>query len=295
MRALSPAKALRALCSKAPLVHVLTNTVSQNDCANLLLAVGARPIMAEAKEEVQEVTRGCAALVLNTGIPSAEKFDAMLLAGKAANKAGIPVLLDPVGIGASVFRREQIGRLLEQVSFALIRGNRAEIAVLAGAERAFSGVDDIAGQQAEENSHLARQVAQRHGAVVLQSGAQDFITDGAQDFFCGGGHPAVAQVTGAGCMLSALAGAFLAAVPENSLAAGLAAATFWKLCAKRAAARMQSKGLGTGSLRIYLMDEASLLTPELLGECDEDKERAHAALCSDRPSVAGRADPGASG
>ena len=110
MSAPSPAEALAALQKSAPLVHVITNTLSQNDCANLLLAVGAHPIMAEAEEETAQIAGNCNALVLNTGIPSAAKFRAMLLAAQAANRAGIPVLLDPVGIGASALRREQIGR-----------------------------------------------------------------------------------------------------------------------------------------------------------------------------------------
>ncbi len=266
MRALSPGQALHLLRSQAPLVHVITNTLSQNDCANLLLAAGARPIMAEAEEEVQEVARGCAALVLNTGIPSEAKFRAMRLAGEAANQAGIPVVLDPVGIGASAFRRQRIGRLLSQLRFHIIRGNSAEIAVLAGQPRGFSGVDDAAGGSTAEKRWLAHQVAARYGATVLQSGVQDVIVRAARECVVSGGHPAIARVTGAGCMLSALAGAFLAVVPEDPMVAALAAAQFWKCCAAWAADRMQQRGEGTGSLRAYLIDAASLLTPQALEE-----------------------------
>lgn len=245
----------------APLVHVMTNSLSQNDCANLLLAVGARPIMAEAEEEAAEIAGRCRALVLNTGIPSAAKFAAMRLAGKAANQAGIPVVLDPVGIGASAFRREQIGRLLEEIRFTVIRGNSAEIAVLAGAERKFSGVDD-AGGEAREKEHLARLTAKKYSAILLQSGAKDILTDGEQVQTLSGGHPDMAKVTGAGCMLSALLGAFLGASPSDPWGAARAAALFWKACAQQAAARMVARGEGTGSLRTYLIDAANLLANE---------------------------------
>lgn len=271
MSAPSPAEALEALQKSAPLVHVITNTLSQNDCANLLLAVGAHPIMAEAEEEAAEIAASCKALVLNTGIPSAAKFRAMLLAGQAANRAGIPVLLDPVGIGASAFRREQIGRLMDAVSLAVIRGNSAEIAVLAGDSQAFSGVDSAADGDAQP----ARLAAQRFGAVILQSGAADFITDGQRDRKIQGGHAAMAKITGAGCMLSALTGAFLAANPAHPLEAAAAAAAFWKKCAKLAAARMEAHGAGTGSLHCYLFDAASQMTPEQLESCPSFPTKAH--------------------
>lgn len=132
MSAPSFQKALKAVGACAPLIHVMTNTVSQNDCANLLLAIGARPIMAEAEEEAAEIAAGCAALVLNTGIPSRQKLRAMALAGKAANQKGIPVILDPVGIGTSAFRRQNIFHLLGEVRFSLIRANSAEVCALAG-------------------------------------------------------------------------------------------------------------------------------------------------------------------
>lgn len=271
MSAPSPAEALEALQKSAPLVHVITNTLSQNDCANLLLAVGAHPIMAEAEEEAAEIAASCKALVLNTGIPSAAKFRAMLLAGQAANRAGIPVLLDPVGIGASAFRREQIGRLMDAVSFAVIRGNSAEIAVLAGDSQAFSGVDSAADGDAQP----ARLAAQRFGAVILQSGAADFITDGQRDRKIQGGHAAMAKITGAGCMLSALTGAFLAANPAHPLEVAAAAAAFWKKCAELAAARMGAHGAGTGSLHCYLFDAASQMTPEQLENFSSFPAKTH--------------------
>jgi hydroxyethylthiazole kinase len=262
MSAPSPAEALAAVQKSAPLVHVITNTLSQNDCANLLLAAGARPIMAEAEEEAAEIARNCGALVLNTGIPSAAKFRAMLAAGQAAGRAGIPILLDPVGIGVSAFRREQIGRLLETLRFAVIRGNSAEISVLAGDNPAFSGVDSgIA-----EDTRLAQLAARRFGAVILQSGGIDFLTDGRHTLRIPGGHPAMTKITGAGCMLSALTGAFLAANPAHPLESAAAAAVFWKKCAELAAARMEAQSAGTGSLHMYLLDAASRMAPDQLEE-----------------------------
>lgn len=263
MSAPSPAEALAAVQKSAPLVHVITNTLSQNDCANLLLAAGARPIMAEAEEEAAEIAGNCGSLVLNTGIPSAAKFRAMLAAGQAANKAGIPVLLDPVGIGVSAFRREQIGRLLEALQFAVIRGNSAEISVLAGDNPAFSGVDSCAAGDTQP----AQLAARRFGAVILQSGGSDFLTDGRRTLRIPGGHPAMTKITGAGCMLSALTGAFLAANPAHPLESAAAAAVFWKKCAELAAARMEAQGAGTGSLHMYLLDAASRMVPGQLEQC----------------------------
>lgn len=262
MSAPSFQKALKAVGACAPLIHVMTNTISQNDCANLLLAIGARPIMAEAEEEAAEIAAGCAALVLNTGIPSRQKLRAMALAGKAANQKGIPVILDPVGIGASAFRRQNIFHLLGEVRFSLIRANSAEVCALAGQNPQFSGVD-AASISINEGAQTALSVCRQTGAAVLQSGAQDLLVDGSQTRVVSGGHSLSSKVTGTGCMLSALAGAFLAANPGDRLSAAEAASSFWKACAERAAVRMQRCGAGTGSLRIFLIDAASQLAGQV--------------------------------
>ncbi len=262
MSAPSFQKALKAVGACAPLIHVMTNTVSQNDCANLLLAIGARPIMAEAEEEAAEIAAGCAALVLNTGIPSRQKLRAMALAGKAANQKGIPVILDPVGIGTSTFRRQNIFHLLGEVRFSLdprqqrggLRPGRTKPSVFR------RGCSFHLHKRGHSGGSIRLPPNGCCGSAKRRSGSFGRW----QPNLCGFGWPLpLSKVTGTGCMLSALAGAFLAANPGDRLSAAEAASSFWKACAERAAVRMQRCGAGTGSLRMFLIDAASQLAGQV--------------------------------
>lgn len=200
---------IRTVRRSNPLVHTIANQVVQNDVANALLAIGASPIMAMAEEEVSEVSSVAGALVLNLGTPTPQKINSMLLAGKAANQAGCPVVFDPVGVGATTFRREAADRLLQAVDVAVIRGNAAEIAHLAGESWKGKGVD----AQDKDRSALsvALSCAEKRQCIVAVSGKTDIITDGKQHVTLEEGTPMLSQITGSGCMLSALIGAFLAA------------------------------------------------------------------------------------
>lgn len=253
MAAQAPLARIRAA---HPLVHCISNIVTANDCANLALAVGASPMMAQALGEMDQVAALAGAVVLNTGTPDKAKFAAACRAGAAANRCGTPVVLDPVGVGASAWRLEHIGALLKKVRPAIVRVNYGEAAALLGLEPAEHGVDSLAAPQ--NAAARAAALAQRLGAVVLLSGVEDLVTDGTVVLRVQGGNDRMRMVTGAGCMLSVLCGAFAAAQPDAPLAAAAGASLFWKLCAARAG----QDAPGPGTLRIRLMDCAAALTDE---------------------------------
>lgn len=247
----------------APLVHCIANHVSANDCANILLASGASAIMADDPDEAAEVTSICAGLVLNLGTPNPRKLQAMLLSGKQAMDLGRPVVLDPVGVGCSSLRRESVREMLSCLRFAAIRGNASEIALLAGQDGPKCGVDAApAGPQAIEN---ARQLARKTGAVVVMTGPRDIITDGVLTYSCKNGHPMMRNITGTGCQLSALMGAYIAANPDRPLQAALAAVCAMGLCGETAHARL-SPLEGSATMRAYIIDAICHLTPEDLEE-----------------------------
>ena len=234
---------------KKPLVHCISNIVSANDCANLLLALGASPIMAQAPEEMCFVTAAASALVLNTGTPSWEKFEACRAAGLAANSKGIPVILDPVGVGASPWRLDQVSALLRTVTPTLIRANSGEAKALLGQQGNELGVDSVS-SDAESAARYCKALAEKYQCTVLLSGTQDLISDGQRILTVSGGSSLMKQVTGAGCMLSALCGAFAAVTAP--LQAAFAAASLWKATAE--AAEKQSGAAGLGSFRTALFD-----------------------------------------
>lgn len=236
-------KVLDRLGAKRPLIHCISNIVSANDCANLLLAVGASPIMAQAPEEMPDIVRAAQAVVLNTGTPSEEKFLACTLAGEAANRNGIPVVLDPVGIGASPWRLGHIFRLLERVHPTLLRVNYGEACALLERPAAEQGVDSAASTRSQRQQ-LAQALAQRFECVVLLSGTEDVVSDGIQSVTVSGGSRWMRQITGAGCMLSALCGAFCAAC-DSPFEAAAAAASFWKETAAKAETFCDGRGLGS--------------------------------------------------
>lgn len=248
---------------KRPLVHCITNYVSANDCANLLLGCGASAIMADDPEEVAEVTAMCDGLVLNMGTPNPRKLEALLIAGKAANRLGHPVVLDPVGVGSSIMRQTAVRQLLEQVCFATIRGNATEIATLAHGTAAHRGVD--ADEQNDATEDNARQLARETDAVVIVTGDTDIVTDGATLYRVHNGHPMMRTVTGAGCQLSALVGAYVTANPDQTLQAALAAVCSMGLCGEIAHRRLTPMD-GNASYRNYILDAIYNLTPEALEE-----------------------------
>ena len=248
---------------KNPLVHCITNYVTAGDCANMLLACGGSPIMADDLAEAAAITAGCDALVLNLGTPHAGTLPAMAAAGKQANQLGHPVVLDPVGVGASPFRRGAAEQLFREVQFSLIRGNISEVKALLNIRSQGKGVDAgaldaVTEETIPEGIALAQQLWAQTGAAVAITGVIDLVADGEGAYVIRGGHPMLSRITGSGCMLSAVCGAFLAACPDKPAMAAAGAVSSMGLCGEIAAARLR-EGEGTGSFRTYLMDAMSLL------------------------------------
>lgn len=255
---------------KTPLVHAITNYVTIHDCANMILAAGASPIMAEAPEEVAEICGRSHGLLLNLGMLRSDKLEAMILAGQAANHRDIPVVLDPVGVGASRFRMHSVRRLLREVSCSVIRGNASEILSLCQGSLSDGGVDAaktdaITQDTLTQNASFVRALARRSRSIVAMTGKIDLVTDGHAVYQNHHGCSMLSRLTGSGCMLSALVAAAVAANPENPLLATLTAVTAMGLCGETAARRMREQD-GNGSFHTYLLDAVFCLTGEALEE-----------------------------
>ena len=255
---MTPGGMLRELRERKPLIHQITNYVVMNETANVTLAIGALPVMAHALEEVEEMASHAGALVLNIGTLSQEWVDAMVLAGKAAGRGGVPVVLDPVGVGATSLRTESARRILAEVEVAVVRGNPAEIAALAGIEAEIRGVESLGA--ASEGADLARGAARALGTTVSVTGATDFVSDGDRTLAVGNGDALLAAITGSGCMSSTMTGCFLAV--ERSVDAGAAALAAFGVAGEDAA--RDAKGPGTFHANLY--DALYNLTPETLDE-----------------------------
>ncbi len=256
------ARSLMQIAAERPLIHHITNAVVANDVANLTLAFGARPVMAEDREEVAEITAVARVLVLNLGMPSAVKIEAMLVAGHAAAEHGIPIVLDPVGAGATHLRTTGALRLLAELPIAVVRGNRGELGALIGAGAA-SGVDALG---TEEPQSIARAVAAHFQTVAAVTGAVDVVAGANVVYAVGNGHALLPRITGSGCMASAAIGILLTPGADVAAQAALALAVYG-LAAERAATPVAGgKVPGPGTFRGRLMDEvASLLTTGVHG------------------------------
>ena len=237
---------------RAPKVHCLTNPVTMQNVANVLLAAGGSAVMAQDAAEVEEITTLCDATLLNTGVPSAEKFHACTLAGVRANELGHPVVLDPVGAGASAFRRSQLGVLLEQVRPTIIRCNQEEAAALLGVRQkqnfrlVSGGVESSLAASEEAACALATQLAQAVGCTVLMTGATDVV----QLDTLHGGDPRIQRITGGGCMLSALCALFCGGGVAAFDAARLAG-QLWRDCAAQAGQRAGTGRMGTFHVALF--------------------------------------------
>lgn len=262
-----------------PLVHCITNYVTVNDCANALLAVGGAPVMADDVREAARIASISNAVVLNIGTLNRRTIRSMFVAGKRAMRLGIPTVLDPVGAGASGLRTGTAFRLAGKIPFAVIRGNVSEIKTLHGGNgntRGVDAADDGAPSGSSEaiasTAALARSLSRGTGAIVVVTGAIDIISDGTRSFAVRNGHPAMARITGSGCMLSAIVGAFIGAAKqaghaENLTDAAVAAVASMGIAGERAAADLDalaSLGLpsGTGSFRTRLIDRLALMDEE---------------------------------
>lgn len=261
--------------TKSPLIHNITNYVTVNDCANILIACGASPIMSDDCGDVEEITTICGGLNINIGTLNQNTIPAMLLAGKKANTLGHPVLLDPVGAGASSLRTKTAYQLLDEVNFAVIRGNISEIKTLALGAGTTKGVDadvaDIVTEETLENTvKFAKQFAEKTGAVIAITGAIDIVADSKTAYVIRNGHPMMSKITGSGCMLSAMTTAYAVANPDNLTAAVAASVCAMGLCGELANDALTATE-GNASYRDHLIDAIFRLTPARLesGACYE--------------------------
>ena len=248
---------LRRVRERRPLVHQITNFVVMNETANATLALGALPVMAHALQEVEEMASVASALVLNIGTLSDEWVEAMVVAGQAANRADVPVVLDPVGAGATAYRTETSKRLLAELRIAVVRGNSAEIATLAGRQAQIRGVEAVGEAAGPE---LARQAARALGTVVAITGLVDHVSDGETVNAVANGHELLGAVTGTGCMSTAITGCFLGVRGDDPLAAATEALVAFGVAGEDAAEQAK----GPGSFHAALYDALYDLDPKKL-------------------------------
>ncbi len=240
-----------------PLIHNITNMVAMNDSANIILAIGGLPVMAHAQAEVREMVRVAGALVLNIGTLTSEQIDSMIAAGEEANNLKKPVVLDPVGAGATHLRTESALRLQERIKIDIVRGNHAEVSILAGLKGSIKGVESVgSGKNAVE---VARSLARKHNQVVIITGKQDIVTDGKTVIEINNGSPMLGTITATGCMVTSLIATF-AAVCDDYIMASTGALVCFGLAGERAAVKAQ----GPGSFKVNLFDEVYNLNEEII-------------------------------
>ena len=257
---------LAMIKDRQPLVHHITNYVSANDCANTLLAIGASPIMADDEDEVADIVSIASALVLNIGTLNRRTIASMRRAGKKANAIGIPVVLDPVGAGATTLRSGTAGMILKEIQPAVIRGNMSEIKAISGLGAATKGVDasarDIqAAQDPDYGRRIAGELAARLNCTVAITGAVDIIAGGGKTYLIANGHSMLSRVTGTGCMCTSLIGAYCA-VTKDFMSAAAAGILTMGLAGEMACEKLPAADRGAGTFRVKLLDALFQLTAE---------------------------------
>lgn len=274
---LQPALLLQRLEESSPLVHTITNAVSINLCANVLLAIGARPVMAQAIEEAAQISSGSDALVLNLGQLSLAKTEAMLEAGKAMNAHGGIIVLDPCGCGGSDFRRQFASKVIETLHPAIIRANHSELMALAHADYVNVGVDaredgkedpSASGFPASNSGqtdlvHEIEALARKTSAVIVCSGKTDYVTDGKTTIKIENSTPMLSKVTGTGCALTTMVAAIACVARDQLLEACAWAVMSMSISGELARSRLQP-GQGSGSFTVGLLDALSTLKPDRL-------------------------------
>lgn len=263
--------------NKKPLIHNITNYVTVNDCANILLACGASPIMADDIEEAAEITAICTGLNINIGTLNQRTIASMYAAGVKSNELGHPVLLDPVGAGASGLRTATAAGLMEKIHFTVIRGNISEIKTIANGNGTTQGVDaDLADAVTEESLGqavtFAKELAGSTGSVIAITGAIDIVADHNKAYCIFNGNPMMSKITGSGCQLSAMMAAFIAANPDSALDAAAAAVCAMGICGEKALERMGPED-GNASFRNYLIDAVYNLDDNELESCGKYEMR----------------------
>lgn len=247
--------ALERLRCQRPLVHHITNLVTMNDVANATLAIGALPVMAHAAEEVAEMVSTANVLVLNLGTLTPTRVRTMLIAGRRANELGLPIVLDPVGAGATSLRTESARQLLSQLKVTIVRGNQAEASALADLEGQPKGVEAL--EDSDNAVEVAGSLARKYGLTTAITGQRDIVCHGQRIMAVDNGHPLLRSITGSGCMATALVAAF-AAVEDDPLLAATAGLVCFGLAGELAAARAK----GPGTFRAALLDQIYDLSRE---------------------------------
>ncbi|MDT8858598.1 hydroxyethylthiazole kinase [Alkalihalobacillus sp. MEB130] len=245
---------LERIRKENPLVHCMTNVVVTNFTANGLLALGASPVMAYAKEEVADLASIAGALLLNIGTLSQDQVDQMIVAGQAANRAGVPVILDPVGAGATAFRTESSMRILREVNITVLRGNAGEIASLVGVKAEVKGVD---GNMEGDKVQLAMQAATQFKCVCVVTGEVDVVTDGTHGRIIHNGHPWMTKVVGTGCLLGGVIASFVAINGDDLIEAITGALTYYGIAGEQA--YEETSELGIGSYQQVFVNKLHLL------------------------------------
>lgn len=251
---------LRQLREKRPLIHHITNYVSSNDCANITLGIGASPVMGEDIGEVAEMVSLAAALVLNIGTPSPEKIESMIVAGKQAALKKIPIVLDPVGAGATGLRLQAANRILSELPVIVVRGNLSEASALLGIKDKMQGVD--CRSERENGQEIAQQLSTKLGCIVAVTGKTDIVANGSRICSIYNGDALLTGITGSGCMTTSLVASYCSVAQDPFIGTVAGVATMG--IAGEMAARRLKPDEGLGSFRVRLFDAVSKLDSETL-------------------------------
>ncbi len=266
-------KIIKLLCNlreKNPLVHQITNYVTINDCANITLAIGGSPVMAEDIHEVREMVSLASSLVINIGTLNSVIIESMIEAGKMANELNIPVILDPVGVGATTYRTETCKRIINEVKLAVIRGNLSEIKTIYGIKTTTRGVDasesfSVDSDEFTSEKEMARDFAIKFNTVVVITGAVDIISDGKTLYCASNGHQIMSRVTGTGCMCTSVIGCYLGA-GDNDLIAALAGIVSMGIAGETAYESLDKNSEGSGTFKVKMLDAIYNLSEDLIME-----------------------------
>ncbi|GKX65047.1 hydroxyethylthiazole kinase [Inconstantimicrobium mannanitabidum] len=262
---------LKNVQEKTPLVHSITNYVTVNDCANIILACGGSPIMADDINEVEDITSICNTLVINIGTLNERTIDSMIKAGKKANELKHPVILDPVGAGASKFRNDTVKKLLSAVNFSVIRGNISEIKAVNAGSGTTKGVDTdindaVSNDNLKEVVSFAKALSQKTGAIIAITGAIDIVADSQKAYIIKNGTSAMSKITGTGCMLTTVIASFCGGNYDNLLDSTACAVSAMGICGELALEKVTKLDEGTSSLRTYIIDYMSKINSSILNK-----------------------------
>lgn len=264
-------KILQEVEKSTPLVHNITNYVTVNDCANIILACGGSPIMADDIEEVEDITSICNSLVINMGTLNEQTVQSMIIAGRKANELGHPVVLDPVGVGASTLRTNICHKLIKNIKFSVIRGNISEIKTIFKGDGSTKGVDAAEVDKITENNlseviELSQKLSDLTDAVIVITGEIDIVANKNKAYIIKNGHPMMTKITGSGCMLSSVIGTYCGANKELLLDSTAAAVCSMGYCGELAYQKMRISESGTASFKTHLIDFMSKMNHSILNE-----------------------------